>query len=270
MRKNRLFRRGSAFVLLGMLLLTLLGFCAVWPEASGTDRRADGNLVVDMSNVQDGYVMVRGPEASKRLKLRIAFGETMFTYDLNTEGAFEVFQLQMGSGTYTCSLYKNVKGNQYSQEGQISFSATLEDEMAAYLCPNQYVNYTPDTPAIQKAEELCAGLDSQADKFAAIRGFVEQNFAYDFIRAVTVQGGQMPDIDYCYENKMGICQDLSAMMAGMLRSQGVPARMMIGYADKQYHAWLNVYVDGEEVFYDPTAALNGMAKPNSYTTERFY
>jgi transglutaminase-like putative cysteine protease len=34
-------------------------------------------------------------------------------------------------------------------------------------------------------------------------------------------------------------------MAGMLRSQGVPCKLVIGYAGEAYHAWISVYVEGE-------------------------
>ena len=56
----------------------------------------------------------------------------------------------------------------------------------------------------------------------------------------------------------------------MLRSQGVPARLMIGMADKNYHAWVVVTIDGQERLYDPTAAVNGISNVKSYTVERFY
>ena len=59
-------------------------------------------------------------------------------------------------------------------------------------------------------------------------------------------------------------------MTGMLRSQGVPTKLVIGYAGDVYHAWINVYskstgwVDGVIYFdgvkwqrMDPTFAANG-------------
>ena len=69
---------------------------------------------------------------------------------------------------------------------------------------------------------------------------------------------------------MGVCQDLSAIMVCMLRTQGIPARLMIGYADKQYHAWVVADVGGEEKFFDPTAALSAISKVKAYTLERYY
>jgi transglutaminase-like putative cysteine protease len=70
---------------------------------------------------------------------------------------------------------------------------------------------------------------------------------------------------------MGICQDLSAMTCAMLRSQGVPARLMIGTLGvNTYHAWVMAVVNGEDKFFDPTAELNASSKTDTYTTERYY
>ena len=76
------------------------------------------------------------------------------------------------------------------------------------------------------------------------------------------------NIDTRYLNK--IRQDLSAVMVCMLRTQGIPARLMIGYADKQYHAWVEADVNGKECFFDPTAALSAISRVKEYTIERYY
>ena len=47
------------------------------------------------------------------------------------------------------------------------------------------------------------------------------------------------------------------MMAGMLRSQGIPCKLIVGYAGSAYHSWLNVYTEesgwiNSAVFFDGT------------------
>ena len=41
--------------------------------------------------------------------------------------------------------------------------------------------------------------------------------------------------------KKGICFDYASLMAGMLRSQGVPCKLVVGYAGTAYHAWISVW-----------------------------
>lgn len=264
----------------GCLLLLYIGCCSLvafalyagmnWPEASGEKRYSRGSLTVDASHADDGYIMARGEGASGKLKLRVSRGEETYTYDINNLGEFETFPLQMGSGGYTVSLFKNLKGNKYSKEGTVEFSADMPDENAAFLYPNQYVNYTPDCPAVALSMQICEGLTTDREKFEAVRGYIKANFLYDYVKATTVPAGSMPDIDGCLETHMGICQDLTALAACMLRVQGIPAKLVIGYADRSYHAWNNVLIDGEYVMLDVTADLKGISGNVVYTVERCY
>lgn len=266
-------RVAAAWIVTLLIACMAAGFAlvgAIWPEASGDRRYTDGSLTVDASHAENGYIMVRGPETGKKLKVRVTKGDTMLTYDLNGEGEYEVFPLQLGSGSYTCALYKNVKGNKYSTAGKVSLKAELADENAAFLCPNQYVNYTSDSPAVQLSMEICEGLTGSREKFDAIKAYLSRNFMYDFVKAATVASGAMPDIDHCLTTRMGICQDLTALAACMLRVQGIPAKMVIGYADNNYHAWNMVLVDGEYELLDLTAEVKAISKNVTYTVERFY
>lgn len=244
---------------------------AHWPSADGTAKKQDGGLTVDASHADEGYIMAKGPETSKRLKLRIKFGEQTLDYDLNGDGEYEVIPLQLGSGKYTCTLYKNASGKKYAQEGRVTISANMADENSAFLYPNQYVNYTQDTPAVQKSAEICQGLTTQRECYDAIFNYITTSYAYDFVKMVTVKAGMMPDIDDCFEKHMGICQDLSALSVCMLRVQGIPAKLMIGtLGNGTYHAWVVAVVDGQEILFDPTAELSAVAKDQEYTIERFY
>lgn len=275
MRRFGILRAGVPWLIL-LLLFTCaaVGHAAssdaVWPTAAGKDVKKSGKLVVDLSDASQGYFMARVTKAGKRgFKLRVTCGKTKLTYDLNREGEYEAFPLQLGSGKYEIALYQNVKGTKYSSEGKVSLKVSLKDENAAFLLPNQYVNYQLLTAAVQKSDELCAGAGSPSDCYDIITRFMSSEFAYDFVRARTISSGALPDIDYCYDRRMGICQDLSAVMACMLRVQGVPSKLVIGYADKYYHAWTSTVIDGKERFFDPTAAV-GALHAKKYQVERMY
>ena len=274
MLRSGILRAGAMTAILLLMFAWAVGGMAastdaVWPAADGADIRADGRLEVDASNISLGHVMVRAAEPSKRaLKIRVAFGKTQLTYDLNNQGEYEAFPLQLGSGKYEISLYENVKGSKFSAEGKVKLDAKLVDENAAYTVPNQYVNYELFTSAVQKSDELCKGAGPE-ECYRIITDFISSEFAYDFVRAKTISSGALPDIDYCYENRMGICQDLSAVMCCMLRVQHVPCKLVIGYADKYYHAWTSSVLDGKDLFFDPTAAI-GALKAKKYKIERMY
>ncbi|MDR0929274.1 MAG: transglutaminase-like domain-containing protein [Oscillospiraceae bacterium] len=279
---------GARRAVAACLLLFSLAFLAawaiallsggIWPEASGDKLLTKGSLVIDASHSESGYIMVKSEKTDRRLKLRISKEDPVtrekvtLDYDLNGEGLYEVFPLQMGSGSYTCALYKNVDGMQYSAAGTVTVKAELTDDNIAFLSPNQYVNYTPETPAVLEAAALCEGLTTQREKADAIFDYIRDGFVYDFVKAMTVAGalGEMPNIDQCFKTRMGICQDLSALTACMLRTQGIPTQLVIGYANNGYHAWNRIYLDGEYILFDATAELNAISKDVVYSMERIY
>lgn len=260
----------TSAVLAAAILAAALYAGLVWPSADGKKTYKDSGLVVDASHAESGYIMVKGPKSKKRLKLRIVKGDITMTYDLNQNGKYEVFPLQMGSGSYSVTLYQNASGKKYSQVGKTKFKTELTDELAAYLCPNQYVDYTPGSKAVALSDKICSGKNTPKERYSAIREYIKGNYVYDYIRATTLKSGELPDMDYVIDKKMGVCQDLAALACCMLRVQGIPTEFVVGYANKTYHAWCVVHLDGETILYDPTADCNGIPKNAKYTVERYY
>ena len=78
-----------------------------------------------------------------------------------------------------------------------------------------------------------------------IYNYIKDNIIYDYEKASSVESGYLPDVDVILANKKGICLDYASLMVSMLRSQGIPARIDVGYVDGAYHAWVNVYVQEE-------------------------
>ena len=269
----------TRFIMCALLILVLCAAMIVaafgikLPEATGKTVKKDGKMTIDCSNMSEGYIMVKAKKTNKRLKLQIAIDGSKLNYDLNNTGEYEVFPLQFGSGKYQVSLYENAGGKKYSKEGSVKLNVTMPDELSCFLYPNQYVSYDENTPCVKYASEvLCKGMTDQTEKYNAICKYViGGTFVYDYIKSVTVKPGQLPQIDECWEKRMGICQDLSAMTCAMLRSQGIPARLMIGTVGQNtYHAWVLAVVNGEDKFFDPTAELGSSSKTEQYAFERYY
>lgn len=261
-----------------MLVLVVCTFVfslseVLMPVASGKKVLKADKLTVDASNADQGYIMVKGPKTKTRLKVTVEITGTKLQYDLNGEGEYEVFPLQLGRTNYTVSLWRQVEGKKYGKIGQVKVAAKMEDELNCFLYPNQYVNYTKNSACVKESAEICKGLETDKEKVDAIRKYVVKNFQYDYIKSVTVAGssGMLPDIEGCWKSKKGICQDLSAMAVAMMRAQGIRATLVIGtLGSGTPHAWVMVYLDGEEIFFDPTAELNASNKSDSYSALRWY
>ena len=119
----------------------------------------------------------------------------------------------------------------------------IKDEFTPFLYPNQYVNFTPDSKIIEKGKELAKGAHSDLEVVENIYHYVIKNVAYDYDKASSVSYGYLPVVDETLDTKKGICFDYAALMAAMLRSQGIPTKLGIGYAGEAYHSWISTYVD---------------------------
>ena len=242
-----------------------------WPEASGEAVNTADRLTIDYSHADLGYVMVHGPSTSQGLKLQVTKDGGGLNYDINGNGDWEVIPLQFGEGNYNFGLFLHASGTKYTSGGQMSVSVKFEDPNSVYRIPNQYVYYVQETPAVAKSDEICEGLTTDQEKFEAVRAYIKENYAYDFDKVNKVTTGLLPSVDYAWEHGMGICQDLAALAACMLRVQGVPTRLDIGYVNgNYYHAWNTVILDGQMVQYDPTADVSSIPLDSAYTLQRWY
>jgi transglutaminase-like putative cysteine protease len=244
---------------------------AHFPAPSNDAKRTfeKGGATIDYGNASQGYILVKHSPTSKRLKVRITLGKGTYTYDLNGQGAYEVFPLQMGDGKYKVQLFQEARGGQYAALASKSFEAALETPTIVYLYPNQFVNYNAGSATVAKSMELCQGLEADADKVKAVFDFCRKNIIYHFERARSYKPGYLPDLDAVLADRMGICFDYAAVMACMLRVQNIPTQLTIGYADTGYHAWNTVLVNGQWYRYDATFAAMGTTAA-TYTEDRRY
>jgi len=217
------------------------------PARSGITVYSDTKGKIDASNLGEGYLTIAYTGGKNvRIKLQITkTGGTAYTYDLNNAGTVETFPITEGDGEYTIRILENTTGTKYAQAFSKKVAVALRDPFVPFLYPNQYVNWTEDSATAKKAAELCKDKESGMDKLLAVYEFVIKNFTYDYELAKTVKSGYLPVVDTVLEKKKGICFDYSAVMSAMLRSQGVPCKLVIGYAGTQYHAWVNVYIENE-------------------------
>lgn len=212
------------------------------PQASGTKVQSNDKAVIDYSNIADGYVMVKyTASTSQKLKVIVKGPTTTYTYNLAADKAWDTYPLSDGNGSYTVGVYENVSGTKYAGVLSQTFSASLKDEFAPFVRPNQYVDYENAPNTVAKAAELVKGKSTDLDKVQAVYDYVVKNITYDKQLASTVKSGYLPVLDTVLAKKTGICFDYAALMAGMLRSQGIPCKLVVGYAGQAYHAWISVY-----------------------------
>lgn len=261
------------------------------PEASGTIVYGNDTISIDASNVSEGYVMVRHQGGVDKVKLQITTPDgTVYSYTLSI-GSFEAFPLSGGNGTYHLDVLEHAYDNMYAVAFSQDIDVTVNDEFRPYLYPNQYVWFTADNEAVTYAASLSDKSSSDLNYVEQIYNYIIENITYDDELAATVETNYLPDIDRTLNTKKGICFDYASLMSAMLRSQGIPTKLVVGYSGEAYHAWISVYLteigwvdniiefDGKNwSLMDPTLAANNSSKSvakyigdgNNYTVKYSY
>lgn len=266
--KREMNRRGKNLQKLRKLLLIFLIFLAVplllagcgkdsagddpyvgvaqvlQPVWTGEQVEEQDGAQVDLSNISKGYVIVRYEGDAPWLSVQLTGSDSItYKYKIEAGDGDTVIPLTEGDGNYTLEIYENIVDEQYAYLMSADFQVEMESMYLPFLYPNQYVDFTADSEAVKKAEELAESAESDLEVLQNIFEFVITNVTYDFDKAASVPSGYLPDVDETLETGTGICFDYAALMTAMLRSRGIPTQLEIGYTnDGVYHAWISTYL----------------------------
>ena len=258
----RLARRAALACLVALALL-LVG-CAGGSGGSSTDTAfapvfheavfdadaavGDGQNSIDVTHASEGYFAACTTDAIP-CKLQVSLGESSYNYDLPADGSPIIVPANMGNGHYTLRVMQNTDANRYIEMFTVEVDVTLESETAPFVRPNVFCNYTADSACAKKAAELCAQAQTESEAFDAVFDFVKNAIAYDKDKAASLEQatGYVPDPDETLQSGKGICFDYASLTAAMLRSQGIPTKVLTGYVspDNIYQAWDMIYINGQ-------------------------
>lgn len=236
-------------ILIAAVLLMLAG-------AALAESTPGGFLNVDTSQAADGCLVVRRPETDQRLTVTVGTGTWKVEYPLDDESV--TLPLQFGNGNYLIALYEASEDHPETRSllDSMQIYVKMDNPLSCFLHPNLYVQYDSGSPWVLKAEELTAGLTDPMEQYTAISGYVVSNYAYNFIKSATERTDALPDIQDCWDQKMGISQDLAALSCAMLRSRGIPAMLFTG-SEKEgiTYCWVVAVVNEEFILFDPTERI---------------
>ncbi|MGN0700387.1 MAG: transglutaminase domain-containing protein [Oscillospiraceae bacterium] len=200
------------------------------------------SVCVDISNAASGYISVKYGGDSDKTKLRLICGDKTVDHTIFTKNT-EYVPLTLGNGSYQIQFYERVDGNKYALLLDETISVSVSNELTMYLYPNRYVDFSQGSAVVKKGAEICAGASGTVDKIARIFTWVSENVTYDRELAGTVTATYLPNPDRTLSSKKGICFDYASLVASLTRSQGIPTRLVVGYAGDVYHAWNEVWTE---------------------------
>lgn len=204
---------------------------------------ADGDALIDISCVDQGYVAVSAV-SDKRLKFQVTL-EDIYYYDLANDGTPSIFPLQSGDGHYIFRVYENVVDSSYAVMAEVEADVQMIDEFQPYIRNSDYVDYSRDSACVKLAGEFAKDSYSALDIVDKVFDHVCRNVKYDKPKAENIKSGYLPDPDETLATGKGICFDYASLTAGMLRSQGIPTKVIFGYVSPNdvYHAWNMIYTE---------------------------
>lgn len=259
--------RKTVLCILVILMISFLGGCT--GEMDQETRERDPNLhyeippflsntfnedaakqkdsfLIDTSQKEDGYFGVKA-ESEKRLKIQVLYEDLTYTYNLKNDGTVSFFPFQEGNGSYAIRIMEHVVDNKYSEKFRVEEDVKLKDEFQPFLHTSVYVDYTEDSECVKKANEFAKEAMDALDYISMVYKFICKNIRYDVKKAENIPTGYIPVPDETMETGKGICFDYASLAASMLRSQGIPTKLIFGYVspDDLYHAWNMVYTEEE-------------------------
>jgi transglutaminase-like putative cysteine protease len=224
--------------------------------------RAEGKPTVDTTQLAKGIVGVTidGDVKSARHVVQITHSESGAKYQYEVFANKLLFPLQSGDGTYKVAVLQAV-GNKAKALINETVTAKITDQNARWLIsPINNSIWTSQMASITSYGKMLADAGAKGD--AAVKAMYKEmtaNYVYDDQKATDISSGKMkeyyPVIDDVYKAKMGICYDYATLMASVMRSQGIPARVVMGYSPdipNVYHAWNDVLINGAWVTMDTT------------------
>ena len=134
---------------------------------------------------------------------------------------------------------------------------------------------------IELTDEITVGLDNPYDKTTAIINFLRDDNNFQYQEIITPPPPNRDVVDwFLFENRTGFCNYFASAAVVMLRLEGIPSRLAVGYAtgekkdgqymvrQKQAHAWPEVYFSGLGwIEFEPTTSQLPISRlPGGETT----
>jgi hypothetical protein len=214
---------------------------------SKEDGVSGNGASIDVSSASKGYFAALASNSS-RLKLQVTSGNMSYNYDLPNDGTPIACPVNMGDGTYTVRVMQNTSGNNYVEIDSATVDVKLDSEFEPFLRPNVYCDYSDGSACVAQARQLAQGAKNQGDVLQSVCTYITGHIKYDSSKATRLRSatGYVPDPDATLADGTGICFDYASLGAAMLRSLGIPCKVVTGYVSPNnlYHAWIMVYIDG--------------------------
>jgi transglutaminase-like putative cysteine protease len=200
-------------------------------------------------------------ETNERVEGRVVTQE-IFLEPIGTETLFaapRILRVSLGSAFVgideTGSISVPTPATRLTYTAESVVAAPIPERLAGNAAA-RYLQLPPLAPRIPSlAREITAGTDGPAAAGVALVNFLQRQFTYSL---TLERGTDLPPLEeFLFVTRRGNCEYFASALAVMLRSLGIPARVVTGFQRGEWnpygeyfvvrmadaHAWVEAYVD---------------------------
>jgi protein-glutamine gamma-glutamyltransferase len=191
----------------------------------------------------------------------------------SVSGGYRMLASDYGGAVYNYDTGRSI--SRYEADSDISKATPAQLRTAESTVPpllgDAYLRLPPLDPRVPRlAEEITHSANNNYDKAAALEHYLRTHYGYTLELPRTLP--KDPVANFLFERKQGHCEYFASAMAVMLRTIGIPSRVVTGFRSDEFndvtanyvirakdaHAWVEVFFPGFgwETF-DPTPAGAG-------------
>lgn len=228
---------------------------------SNTSKSGDVVASLDLSSTSQGFAIASCKAASTVMVLVDYTGQDSSgralqrssQYVISNDGSPHVIPLPESGYEYSVSVNVKIEGTeeQYSVYVRETFMVNLESEFAPFLIPNMLVDYDGQSDIVAFSYDLTKHCETKLEIAQQVYYWITHNVVYDESKAEAVSTRALryydPLPDAVLADKDGICYDYASLAAAMLRANGIPCKLVKGWArsgsTEVYHAWNEIWLE---------------------------
>ena len=188
-------------------------------------------------------------------------------------GNYRTLAIDAGSAVYDLDNQRAI--GRYEADSEIATASAPQLRTAGQNYPPQvapsHLHLPPLDPRIPKlAAQIAGSAPTNYDKAATLENYLKSHYGYTLQLPSTAPND--PLANFLFERKQGHCEYFASSMAVMLRTLGIPSRVVNGFRSDEFndvtgnyvvrakdaHAWVEAYFPGYGwQTFDPTPAGNG-------------
>ncbi len=210
---------------------------------------------------------------------RIFFSRTAMSLPSDAPRWFvpnDACDLHTNSGHVKVDAHRTMEPDPPADARMIGFRRAGPGGSGCQLVPPRPV--PPGKIDLALAEKIRAEVAPLAAKWAAdakspreaMNAFVAELGKYEYALEERREGRVDPVVDFLYNVRRGDCEHFASGLVLLARTSGIPARIVVGYRvseenpvtgmavvrDRNAHSWVEAWIDGDWVTYDPTPLID--------------